>query len=125
MLRRILDHPPGDPSPVIMRGLNSVRDFIDVRDVASGYLAIMELSQPVGRAFNVCTGRAVSVSEVVEKALKLFGSPRTVEFQVQAASTDDIPYIVGDPESLFSESGWKAEFPLEDSLSSILETPLI
>jgi len=120
MIRRILEHPVDDLSPVVMTGNNSIRDFIDVRDVAAGYLAILGLENPKSRIYNVCTGRAVSIREVVETTLRLNGSSRTVEFQSQVVSADDIEYIVGHPGTLNRESGWKASFSLEQSLRSLL-----
>ena len=48
LLRRLAALPE-DGSPVLMEGLNSTRDFIDVRDVAEAYLAILELEAPAHR----------------------------------------------------------------------------
>jgi len=120
LVRRVLDHPPGDRSPLIMAGRDSVRDFIDVRDVAAAYLAILELKDPISRIYNVCTGQAVSVRDVVAEVLRLVGSDRAVQFQTQPNSPDDIPYVVGVPDRLRAESGWRPKFTLADSLRSLL-----
>jgi len=120
MIRRVLERPAGDASPIVMTGNNSVRDFVDVRDVAAGYLEILRLNEPDSRIYNVCTGRPTSIQQVVETTLELTGSRCFVEFTSQSVSADDIPYIVGDPSKLTQESGWKAEFSLEQSLKSLL-----
>jgi GDP-4-dehydro-6-deoxy-D-mannose reductase len=122
MIRRILDEPKGDQSPLNMRGTNSIRDFIDIRDVVSAYLAILELNDPVSRVYNVCTGQAVSVLGVANEALRLAGSTRPVGFQGQLNSQDDVPYVVGDPGRLLREAGWSAKFSLADSLRTLLKT---
>jgi GDP-4-dehydro-6-deoxy-D-mannose reductase len=121
MIRRILGETEGDQSPLIMHGTNSIRDFIDIRDVVSAYLAIVELNDPVSRVYNVCTGQAVSVREVASETLRLAGSSRPVEFQGSPNSQDDVPYVVGDPRQLLHETGWSAKYHLADSLLTLLK----
>lgn len=120
LLRRLAADGPGEKSPLVMQGQDSIRDFIDVRDVVAAYLAILELEAPPAGPFNVCTGRACSVGEVVRTVLGLVGSQRDVQFTRQANSKDDIPYLVGDPSRLASASGWKARIPLAQSLADML-----
>lgn len=123
LMRRIAELAPGDCAPLAMRGTNSIRDFIDVRDVAAAYRAILQLDNPGPRAFNVCTGRGVSILDVVKEALKLAGLERSVTFQAQPNSQDDIPYIVGSPERLMASTGWAPEYTLSDSLRSLTSIP--
>ncbi len=110
----------GDGSPVRMMGMNSVRDFIDVLDVAEAYLAILGLEAPVHRTFNVCTGRARSIGDVVEAVLRLLGSRREVHFEGTPNSSDDIPVLVGCPDRLVA-TGWQPALSLEQSLEAMLK----
>lgn len=111
-----------DASPVHMAGWDSVRDFIDVRDVVSAYLAILDLEAPSDPTFNVCTGRAASIREVVQTVLDIQGLQREIRFQDRPNSTDDIPFLVGDPTRLHEASGWAARYTLSDSLQSMMQT---
>jgi len=122
LLRRLAADPGEVAAPVVMQGQNNVRDFIDVRDVVSAYLAILEMEAPVHRTFNVCTGRPTSVADVVETVLDLKGSHRPIQFQDQPMSRDDIPFLVGDPSRLMDHSGWSPRFSLRDSLATMLES---
>ena len=124
LLRRLAAASAEDATPIEMAGWNSVRDFIDVRDVVSAYLAILDLGAPTHRTFNVCTGRASSIEDVVRTVLKLQGRSREVRFQGSPNSTDDIPFLVGDPGRLAADAGWTAQHSLEDSLRSMLPPPL-
>lgn len=108
-----------DAGPILMRGMDSVRDFIDVRDVASAYLAIMDLEAPVHRTFNVCTGQGRRISEVVELIQDLVGSKREVEFEGNPNSSDDIPVLIGSPERLRLGTGWNPRFGLHGSLQAM------
>ncbi len=122
LLRRLSSASPDDKSPVLMAGWNSVRDFIDVRDVVSAYLAILDLDAPAHTTFNVCTGRATSIEDVVKTVLDLQGVQRPIQFQGSPNSTDDIPYLVGDPARLSEAAGWATKHSLSDSLHTMMQT---
>jgi len=122
LLRRLAATSPSDTSPVHMAGWNSVRDFIDVRDVVSAYGAILDLEVPAHRTFNVCTGRATSIEDVVRAVLEIQGLEREVLFQGSPNSTDDIPYLVGDPTRLSDDAGWTASHSLTDSLRTMMQS---
>lgn len=121
LLRRLAESKE-DASPVLMRGMNSVRDFIDVQDVVAAYLAILLLDAPAHRTFNVCTGKARSIGDLVSMVLGLLNSKREVKFEGKPNSSDDIPYLVGSPERLMTESGWKPALSLEQSLQAMLQS---
>lgn len=121
LLRRLAEHPRGDASPMLMKGMNSIRDFIDVRDVASAYLAILELDAPSQRTFNVCTGNAHSIEEVIHTAQSILGTERGVCFENRPNSSDDIPYLVGDPTRLQLSTGWHPRFSLPESLHAMID----
>jgi GDP-4-dehydro-6-deoxy-D-mannose reductase len=121
LLRRLTSTPSNDRSPLLMAGWNSVRDFIDVRDVVSAYLAILDLDAPTHTTYNVCTGRATSIEDVVKTVLDLQGLRREIQFEGHPNSADDIPYLVGDPQRLEAASGWTAQHSLADSLRTMLQ----
>ena len=122
LIRRLLDHPVGNTSPLVMKGLDSVRDFIDIRDIATAYLAILELESPVHRTFNVCTGTGYSIGDVAREALSILGANRLVEFEQHPSSSEDIPYLVGDPARLQECSNWRAAFSLTESLRAVMKS---
>lgn len=122
LLRRLAAASPADTSPVQMAGWNSVRDFIDVRDVVSAYVAILALGSPAQSTFNVCTGRATSIEDVVRTVLTQLGVQREIQFQGSPNSTDDIPYLVGDPTRLSTAAGWAPHHSLSDSLRTMMQT---
>ena len=108
-----------DAGPILMHGMDSVRDFIDVRDVVSAYLAILDLEAPRNRTFNVCTGQGRRISEVVDLIQDLVGSKRKVDFEGSPNSSDDIPVMIGSPKRLKLETGWSPRFELKDSLHAM------
>lgn len=120
LLRRLAAIPQQETTPVLMAGWNSTRDFIDVRDVVSAYLAILGLDTPVHTTFNVCTGKASSIQTVVQAVLDLLGHSREIQFQGRPNSADDIPFLVGDPSRLQAATEWMPRVTLTDSLKTML-----
>lgn len=118
LIRRLAALDPADAAPVRMSGTNSIRDFIDVRDVATAYLHILELDSPEAPTFNVCSGAPCSIESVVTEALDILGQPRKVQFQEQPTSGDDIPFLVGSPERLHG-THWRPHYSLRESLQSL------
>jgi GDP-4-dehydro-6-deoxy-D-mannose reductase len=120
LLRRIGFSGSQDTGPIIMKGTNSTRDFVDVADVAEGYLAILQIEAPDYRVFNVCTGNCTTIKYVAELALQILGINREIVFEGHANSEDDNPLVVGSPERLMSATKWRAKVPLRISLERML-----
>jgi GDP-4-dehydro-6-deoxy-D-mannose reductase len=99
--------------------LAAVRDFVDVRDIARGYLAAAEHGTP-GRVYQLCSGRPTTIGEVLDLLLAAAGLDSSV---VQVDTTrpgSAVPYQVGSPARAAAELGWRAELALPDSLADQL-----
>lgn len=105
--------------PLVMQGKDSVRDFLDVRDIVAAYATVLLSKSTPFQIYNVCSGLAVRVSELVGLALELYGSSRPVAFGV-ATSSDDTDVLVGDPGRLTATTGWLPRYNLRDSLRECL-----
>jgi GDP-4-dehydro-6-deoxy-D-mannose reductase len=83
--RRIADIEAGRWAPEITVGnLDSRRDLTDVRDTVRAYRLILERGTP-GRPYNVCSGRAIAVRELLEIADPDHGRPGPLPAQRPAA----------------------------------------
>jgi GDP-4-dehydro-6-deoxy-D-mannose reductase len=120
LLRRISRSEPHDQSPIVMKGINSTRDFVDVTDVVAAYHAILEIDSPTSTVFNVCTGSPITIGQVVQSALEILGSQREIIFEGNPNSQDDNSFVVGDPSRLISASSWKPVVSLLESLQRML-----
>jgi GDP-4-dehydro-6-deoxy-D-mannose reductase len=119
--RRIADIELGRWAPEISVGnLDARRDLTDVRDTVRAYRMILERGQP-GRPYNVCSGRAISIRELLDR---LIARARVrVEVKVDPARyrPNDTPLLLGDPSRLRDELGWTPEIPIERTLDDLLE----
>jgi GDP-4-dehydro-6-deoxy-D-mannose reductase len=108
--------------PIVMLGKNSVRDFLDVRDIVGAYLAILELDAPPYRTCNVCSGNPTSIGALAGRFVQLAGKDNPVIFEEQAQSADDTDILVGDPTRLLAMTDWSPHFSLDDSVQSLLHS---
>jgi GDP-4-dehydro-6-deoxy-D-mannose reductase len=99
--------------------LEVVRDLTDVRDVVRAYRLLVERGTP-GDAYNVCSGRGVSVREVAEGMLAMSDAPLELVVDPELVRPVDVPRLVGSPAKLCSATGWQLEVPLERTLHDVL-----
>ena len=120
--RRIADIEAGRwPDPELAVGnLDAHREVVDVRDTVRAYRVIVDRGRP-GRPYNVCSGRAISIREVLERLLARSRVPITVRVDPARLRPNDVPCLVGDPGRIAHELGWTPEIPLEQTLDGLLE----
>ncbi len=107
--------------PVLRVGnLKSVRDFTDVRDAVRACRMVADRHH-AGEVFHVCTGRGVAISEVVEQLCDLSRFDVRVEVDNERLRRSDISWLVGDPSKIAAATGWRAEIPLRQTLSDLLD----
>ncbi len=110
--------------PVLKVGnLDAQRDFLDVRDVAAAYIALLDASSRLPARFtcNIATGLARPMREMLETLRRLAQVPFSVEVDPARLRPSDIPFAAGCPDRLRNATGWAAAIPLEATLSAVLE----
>ncbi|OGD25839.1 MAG: hypothetical protein A2Y56_08075 [Candidatus Aminicenantes bacterium RBG_13_63_10] len=112
----------GEAPPLLEVGnLEVRRDYSDVRDVIRAYVLLMEKGRR-GEIYNVCSGRAVSLREVMETLLGLSRRPVDVRQDPARLRKTDIPYLAGDGSKLRRETGWTPEIPFSQTLRDLLDS---
>ena len=94
---------------------DSARDFTDVRDSVRAYVAAGSLE--AGGVYNVCSGTAASVRELVEMAGRAARVQVRHEVDEARVRAQDVPEVRGSAERLASASGWRPEIPLEQTVA--------
>lgn len=107
--------------PVMQVGnLAVARDFSDVQDIVRAYVLLAEKGRP-GEAYNIGSGRAVAVQQILDILLGLSNVTIRVEQDPTRMRPVDQPVSYGDSSKINREVGWRPEIPLEESLRNILE----
>lgn len=106
--------------PVIRTGnLSAQRDFTDVRDIVRAYALLLERGR-AGEIYNVGSGRAVMISEILLQIQQLCRVPFRIETDAAKLRPVDVPVIAADIAKLRADTGWQPEIPLPQTLSDTL-----
>ena len=120
--RRIADIEAGRwPEPEIAVGnLDARREIVDVRDTVRAYRLIVEQGRP-GRPYNVCSGRAFTIRDILDRLLARGRVPITVRMDPGRLRPNDVPVLTGNPGRIRTELGWAPAIPLDETLDDLLE----
>lgn len=95
------------------------RDMTDVRDVVRAYRLLMVHGEP-GGVYNVCSGEAVLISDVLRRLMELAGTDVPVWVDPARARPADVAVVSGDPHRIHALTGWGPEVPLDRTLADVL-----
>ncbi len=95
------------------------RDFTDVRDVVRAYILLSDRGR-AGTVYNVCSGRAYAVGELLETLAELGEVEIDVQIDPQLRRGVDIPEMVGSYARLSAATGWEPQIAIRDSLAALL-----
>jgi GDP-4-dehydro-6-deoxy-D-mannose reductase len=119
--RRIADIERGQWAPEISVGnLDARRDLTDVRDTVRAYRLIVDRGRP-GRAYNVCSGEAIAIGELLDRLIAKARVPVTIRRDPARYRPNDLPLLLGDPTRIQRELGWHAEIPIDRTLDDLLD----
>lgn len=96
------------------------RDFLDVRDVVRAYCALVESGRS-GEIYNVCSGKAVLLSDVVKMFRSVSGAEVVVEVDAEKVRSNETLIVSGTPEKIRAETGWTCGIPLEETIADMLD----
>jgi len=100
--------------------LDPVRDLLDVRDVATAYIALLERGAP-GQVYNVASGVGHPLRVVLERLEALMGFRVAPKSDPALARAADIMHLVGNPAKLRTATGWAPRFTLDRTLQDLLD----
>lgn len=97
---------------------DSARDFTDVRDVVRAYVVAAALP---GGAYNVCSGRATTVRELIDSIAVHARIPVRHEVDPARLRAHDARTMHGSHERLTAATGWRPEIPLDQTVRDTLD----
>ena len=111
----------GLDAPVLTVGnLDARRDLTDVRDVVRAYELLMARGRP-GHVYNVCSGSARSIREVLDALRARVRVPVRVAVDPSRLRPHDAPVLSGDPSRLRAETGWAPAIGFDRMIDDLLD----
>ena len=108
-----------DENPFIVWGTDDVvRDFLYVKDVVKASLLVLEKGESM-RPYNVGSGTAVTVGDIVDAVLKATGKSPEVVWDASKPTT--IPFRMASTERIENELGFKADYTFEEGIKETVE----
>src|SRR5207244_1103970 len=98
--------------------MHARRDLTDVRDIVHAYRLLMERGRP-GVPYNVCSGRAYSMGEIVDGLRQRVRVPVRLEIDPSLLRPQDPPLLLGSSARLTNETGWAPEVSFDRMLDDL------
>jgi GDP-4-dehydro-6-deoxy-D-mannose reductase len=119
--QQIAEIEAGRRDPVLRVGnLDARRDITDVRDTVRAYHALVERGG-VRRPYNICSGQAHSMRELLDILLSFARARVRVETDPARLRPSDTPVVHGSHARITAETGWEPGIPIEQTLSDLLD----
>lgn len=122
LIPKLVAHYANRSERVELGNLDVEREFNDVRMVCECYLKLLNPSFS-GDTFNVCTGKAYSLRQVLDQLESLTGHVLEVDVNKKFVRQNEIKLLAGSPEKLERQIGKQGEWKLEDTLRWMLNSP--
>lgn len=103
----------GDPTPV--------RDFIYIDEHANSYITCLGNEKTIGEVFNFCSGRGVSIEELVMIISKMTNFKEKIVWNTIPARPLDIKVLIGDNSKIKTLLGWIPKHTLEEGLKKTVD----
>jgi len=113
---RILNNLP----PIIYEEGLQTRDFVYIEDVVEANILALENSKANFEIFNVGTGQAVSIRNIAEKLIDLYGSNLKPEFPGSFRSAD-VRHMMADISKIKKILGFKPKYTFDDGIKKYIE----
>ena len=96
-----------------------MRDYIHVVDLAKGHVAAIEKMKPGVSIYNLGTGRATSVLEMVAAFERASGGKKLL-YKIVERRAGDLPKIFANPTKAKKELGWETELTIENAMDDTI-----
>lgn len=121
LIPKIIDHFRRKAPVIELGNIDVEREFGDVRTVCHIYQKLLQHPEAVGKTFNICSGFAHSLRDIIMTMEELAGYQIKVEINPDFVRENEIKRLVGDNDLLCSTIGQQLFPALEETLRWMYE----
>jgi UDP-glucose 4-epimerase len=96
------------------------RDFINVKDVAEAFIALLGDFRGDFGIFNIGSGKEYSVREIIEICARMIGKEIKIKSTKSRKRKTDRMHLLSDVEKIMKETSWRPRVDIEDGLRELL-----
>ncbi|SFH79614.1 GDP-4-dehydro-6-deoxy-D-mannose reductase [Collimonas sp. OK307] len=104
---------------ILVGDVDVSRDFLDVEDVISAYLALLEKGQN-GEIYNVCSGKEYLIRDMIASMLYLTEMDVAIEQDPARLRPSDLRRVKGCNQKIALATAWTPRIPMQQTLLSVL-----
>lgn len=121
LIPKIVGHVRRKADVIELGNIDVARDFSDVRTVVDSYARLLEAPAAVGGVFNICSGEARTLAEVLELVSLISGHTMEVAVNPAFVRSDEVRTLCGSKDKLEGVIGPVAMTSLSETLSWMLD----
>lgn len=121
VMPKIVDHFVRRAPVIELGNLDVYREYNDVREICQSYVKLLQLGVP-GDVYNVCSGRAVSLHDVLTTMTEITGWAPEVVVNPDYVRANEIHVLCGSDQKLRNCTGMALEGDLKSLLRWMFET---
>lgn len=106
-------------TPIIFGDGTQTRDFVSVNDVVESNLCALSQNDVAGKVFNICTGKPITINQVLETVQKVTGKLE-IKPVYKNARIGDIQHSFGDETKAKMELKFEAKIQFKDGLKDLM-----
>jgi GDP-4-dehydro-6-deoxy-D-mannose reductase len=119
--RQVREIRDGIREPVVNVGdIDLRRDFTDVRDIARGYVALLEKGKG-GEVYNVGSGTSYSLRELLHRLFEIARVEPEIRVDSERMRPADMRDLRGDPSKIARDTGWTPRIAIADTLEWLFD----
>jgi nucleoside-diphosphate-sugar epimerase len=121
LISKIVAHVRARAAEIELGNLDVARDFSDVRGVVDAYARLLETSAAIGGTYNVCSGRAVSLRQLIALAGRISGQELEMRVNPAFVRPNEVKSLCGSATKTEAMIGPLDMPPLEETLRWMIE----
>lgn len=118
---KIVAHAKAGRPTIELGNLDVSRDFSDVRTVVDAYARLLEEPRAIGGTFNICSGEAVSLREIIERVEMISGHRFEIAVNPAFVRANEVRSLCGSAGRVESVIGALKRIGLKDTLRWMLD----
>lgn len=121
VIPKIIDQVRRGATRIELGNLDVARDFSDVRDVVIAYAAMLNDPAAIGQVFNICSGKAQTLREIIAMIKELSRHDFDVAVNPAFVRTNEVKQLWGSRSKLENLTGQQPTHHLKDTLAWMLK----